>query len=274
MFQVLKVKNGKWQSPSAYCPLDLFSGNMARVKIALRGLLKTPQNNLRFFKNGTAIFADDLEESSLQDQLEELTESFKPYLCEPIEDSLVDLMAGILTDPHSSSDAVARSQPVCSRSAFAQLAKTEHRNGTGPCKILDTVLQIQQWDDVGSCGILPYYHRLLDHFKQCPGDRLRWGIDTPVSHVDYTVLQTADDGSVEYALQKIRHYLVAATAKDCSIMISIKPHQTRLEASRELRFSYSIAVVDLDPKTIERVEKYVNEDQAIMDTYLTSLDKE
>ena len=43
--------------------------------------------------------------------------------------------------------------------------------GTRPCKILDTVLQIQQWDDVGSRGILPYYHRLLDHFKQCPDDR-------------------------------------------------------------------------------------------------------
>ncbi|XP_062520687.1 inositol-pentakisphosphate 2-kinase-like isoform X2 [Corticium candelabrum] len=238
MFQILKVKNGKWELPSAYCPLDLFSGNLRRVKIALHGLLKTPQNNLKVFKNGVVVYTGDIGESSLQDQLDRLTKHFRPYMCGPVKESLVDLLARILTAPQCEREQLEK-QPVCSRSATAERPEIVIANGintdprTRPCKILDAVLNIQRWDDLGSHGILPYYRRLLDHLKGCPDDRKRWGIDVPVSHVDQNAaLASSDDGSVEYALQKVRHYLVAATAKDCSIMISIKPRQTIANACR------------------------------------------
>ena len=43
---------------------------------------------------------------------------------------------------------------------------------------------------------------------------------------------------------------------------------------RELTFDYAVAVVDLDPKGIERVDKYVHEDRAILDMYLALLEND
>ena len=72
----------------------------------------------------------------------------------------------------------------------------------------------------------------------------RHSMRMPLSKHLEMFLFAKDDGSVEYALQKVRHYLVAATAKDCSIMISIKPQQTLLEASRLACKTVNLSFVD------------------------------
>lgn len=43
---------GKTAKLSTYDPLDLFSGDPARVAAALQALLREPQNNLRLFRDG------------------------------------------------------------------------------------------------------------------------------------------------------------------------------------------------------------------------------
>lgn len=43
---------GKTAKLSSYDPLDLFSGDPARVAVALQALLREPQNNLRLFRDG------------------------------------------------------------------------------------------------------------------------------------------------------------------------------------------------------------------------------
>lgn len=163
---------GEWQP----CPTDVFCRNVARVRMALHGLLKTPQNNLKVFRvrqeshglqrialcflflclvaccrmvrscslmtlrfgwvDGDGMCVSSgwdcssfVQGSSLQDQLEQLTEMFKPYLSEPVEENLVDLLARILTEPHSSNGKMGERQPVCSRSAFVQRGEMLYPNG-------------------------------------------------------------------------------------------------------------------------------------------------
>ncbi|CAD7078587.1 unnamed protein product [Hermetia illucens] len=49
--QYLKMKMEKISSRSKYCPMDLFSGNVNRMRKAIEAILYEPQNNLRIFKN-------------------------------------------------------------------------------------------------------------------------------------------------------------------------------------------------------------------------------
>ncbi|XP_016120856.1 inositol-pentakisphosphate 2-kinase-like [Sinocyclocheilus grahami] len=84
---------------------------------------------------------------------------------------------------------------------------------------------------------------------------------------------TEDDGSVEYAVGKVHQYRVAMTAKDCSIMITFAPceedeeHQLNLEKPR---FTYSISILDLDPKPYEGIPHQYKLDTKIVNYYLRS----
>jgi hypothetical protein len=52
MYQHQKIKTGQEGSLSKYCPIDLFSGTELMVQDALDSLVDTPQNNLRLFMDG------------------------------------------------------------------------------------------------------------------------------------------------------------------------------------------------------------------------------
>ncbi|KAK1137433.1 hypothetical protein K0M31_001943 [Melipona bicolor] len=51
---------------SSYCPFDLFSGAETRMKSALKGLLKSPQNNLKIFKDGVIVYDQESNSSDLE----------------------------------------------------------------------------------------------------------------------------------------------------------------------------------------------------------------
>lgn len=46
---------GKIDRVGSYCPLDLYSGEAAKVSRAFAALLADPQNNLRIFRNGSPL---------------------------------------------------------------------------------------------------------------------------------------------------------------------------------------------------------------------------
>ncbi|CAL7941404.1 unnamed protein product [Xylocopa violacea] len=72
--QYYKLKKKMISCRSTYCPFDLFSGVESRMKSALRGLLKSPQNNLKIFKDGVVVYD---QESSSSDLERVLTEWFR-----------------------------------------------------------------------------------------------------------------------------------------------------------------------------------------------------
>ncbi|XP_078351293.1 inositol-pentakisphosphate 2-kinase-like [Oculina patagonica] len=67
MLQSSKVKEGKYNRESKYCPLDLFSGEPKRVMYALECLVSDPQNNLRVFCDGSAMFTEELVQKAVQE---------------------------------------------------------------------------------------------------------------------------------------------------------------------------------------------------------------
>jgi len=67
MLQKTKVKEGKYNRESSYCPLDLFSGEPRRVMYALECLVSDPQNNLRVFCDGSGIFSEELVQRAIQE---------------------------------------------------------------------------------------------------------------------------------------------------------------------------------------------------------------
>ena len=58
MHQKLKLKEGKIERRSRYCPMDLFSGDPFAMQQALRSLAENPQNNLKMFFNGKPRFTE------------------------------------------------------------------------------------------------------------------------------------------------------------------------------------------------------------------------
>ncbi|XP_043510557.1 inositol-pentakisphosphate 2-kinase isoform X5 [Frieseomelitta varia] len=64
--QYYKLKKKMITCRSSYCPFDLFSGVETRMKSALKGLLKSPQNNLKIFKDGVIIYDQESNSSDLE----------------------------------------------------------------------------------------------------------------------------------------------------------------------------------------------------------------
>lgn len=69
--QYAKLRKGDIVARSNYCPFELFSGVEARMKAAVKELLKSPQNNLRIFKDGIVVYNQESSPNDLEDVLNE-----------------------------------------------------------------------------------------------------------------------------------------------------------------------------------------------------------
>ena len=77
---------------SNYCPLDLFSGDEQRMKIAISNLINNPQNNFKLFKNGSCCYDQDFSQSDFFTVVKEL-------FSHNYEESFATLMITILLQP-------------------------------------------------------------------------------------------------------------------------------------------------------------------------------
>ncbi|XP_018362441.1 PREDICTED: inositol-pentakisphosphate 2-kinase isoform X1 [Trachymyrmex cornetzi] len=69
--QYAKLRRKDIASPSNYCPFDLFSGKKSRMKAAMKELLKSPQNNLKIFKDGFVLYNQTSSPNDLENVLDE-----------------------------------------------------------------------------------------------------------------------------------------------------------------------------------------------------------
>ncbi|KAI4486844.1 hypothetical protein M0804_006214 [Polistes exclamans] len=73
--QYYKLKKKMIDHRSSYCPFDLFSGDEKRMREAIKGLLRSPQNNLKIFKDGTIIYDQEFSMNDLETVLNDCYQS-------------------------------------------------------------------------------------------------------------------------------------------------------------------------------------------------------
>ena len=169
---------------------------------------------------------------------------------------------------------------------------------------LDKLLAAQKLDTLDVAGVHPLLQAELQqrsvqrerpHADDAPAQQ---GLSGPIlctsGHMQKAVTNTQQGAALqqllglqpEAACEVLRKYLVAATAKDCSIMITLAPFQggaqpagvfqapalqqdpcvgaVLSDAVLERSFRYKVAFVDLDLKPVWKMEEHFRLDRAIM----------
>jgi len=65
--QLQKIRRGKYDARSGYCPVDLYSPDCRRKLFALHQLIENPQNNLRLFVDGEFAYGMETRELPIKD---------------------------------------------------------------------------------------------------------------------------------------------------------------------------------------------------------------
>ncbi|KAF9546578.1 Inositol-pentakisphosphate 2-kinase [Mortierella hygrophila] len=308
MYQHQKIKTGQEGTLSKYCPIDLFSGTELLVQDAVDALVDTPQNNLRLFVDGIqkSVNRESMAQclsapsTSATTQLQEQQQKRKPQWMEgddPLDyeedDSgpvrLTDVLTKILIE-----------SPLLRRLGRLQQA-------------LDSL-------DVETVHQL--YTYLIEHdAAHLPEPTVEEFLETAEAFMDRTdmnAMMTEDQDTFEshnaaglgfepedleelpepLQLHFIREFLLSATLKDCSILITIQRDTatvgvattanatlSRLEVDagsefheachrikvKEEMFLYKIICIDLDPKKMTSVPMYLKKDRTIVNHYLATV---
>ncbi|KAL1823367.1 hypothetical protein ACET3Z_010145 [Daucus carota] len=241
MHQALKLHQGKVSKISEYDPLDLFSGSLETVNKAMKDLIVTPQNNLRVFLNGTLIFGGS---GGLAD----------PTCClneELLEDAL---------------KCVIQAEDGMRTTNFLHLvAEAVCRPG-----LLDRLLEVQKLDKLDIEGAIHAYYNVIS--QPCPICRV-FKENKKKLLERYTSLHS---DPLSKSLKIVKDYLIAATAKDLSIMISFRPTEKRVMGSsndivslklNSQCFEYKASFIDLDMKPLKKMAYYFELDQKIVRHY-------
>lgn len=203
-----------------FCPMDLFSGNYSRMHKAIHSLFLVPHRNLRIFIDGNLVHSD---ERPLENEI------FSKTLFPRKEATSDDLISAL-----------------CLALSGNQSKKKFHiRNSS----VLGQILRAQKIDEIGIVEAHSIYNRMDPHTKSTLLDKsslAQAGLEAILERKSF------ENGDI----QKLQKYFLAATMKDCSIMISLRLlHSCPVQRSDVVRlpngrsFAFAIKIVDLDPKT-------------------------
>ncbi|KAL0266489.1 UNVERIFIED_CONTAM: hypothetical protein PYX00_009009 [Menopon gallinae] len=261
LYQYSKLKQGMIKERSQYCPLDLFSGNRNRMKRAIIALLKCPQNNLKMFKNGTMVYGDstfDHYEIILKEwfgcyDTDTLLDNFTNIVIDALVSDLsetgeqISLIRSDTPNRHTAPGRIPKylldeaqsliQEPTCYRE-FESLPRN--------C-VLSRILQVQKLDTLGSDAVYDLYSNIL--YKE-----------------DYGYVNDLLK-SFHNIYKPINAYLLATTAKDCSILIAFQKvpvnvidYDYFLKDLNGVHYAFNVGVSDLDPKPMSCIEKHKKRD--------------
>ncbi|KAI6242735.1 Inositol-pentakisphosphate 2-kinase [Aphelenchoides fujianensis] len=222
ILQLEKWNSAAFEKMYDFCPLELYSGDLPRMFAALGSLIADPHRNLRIFLDGNPIH--DEEAVLSRPELESL---LFPNSTVQI-DSLIKALCCVLAGVHDDSDAF----------------YLRHES------ILATLLRAQRIDPIGLVRAREIYEQLHPN------------VQAELLNKNNLLLRaksgflTADDPR-----SLLERYFLAATLKDCSLMVSFRlattpagdPAHSHLVKVRPtpnaepVCFNFSIRVVDLDP---------------------------
>ena len=167
--------------------------------------------------------------------------------------------------------------PVCSASQYdpdVMICIPKHLISKGLVfgqgGILRKILDVQKFDRIGTDKAFDIFNDVCANgFK----DDINWHI------FNYPMIDgnnVCNDSSIRSKLESLTKFLIAASANDCSIMASFqevigsKPGDLSCfeDVLTGKTYKYSIAVVDLDLKSSDRITKYYKEYRDIVDNYL------
>ncbi|CAL5014368.1 unnamed protein product [Urochloa decumbens] len=134
--------------------------------------------------------------------------------------------------------------------------------------VLGNLLTTQKLDDHDIEGAIHLYYNIISQ----PCSVCKNITDAELLR-KYTLLHSLP---LDKSLKIVRDFLVSATAKDCSLMISFRPRQGGTTDSEydsvfldsvERTYEYKANFVDLDVKPLDKMEHYFKLDQKIVNFY-------
>ncbi|KAG9035158.1 Inositol-pentakisphosphate 2-kinase [Serendipita sp. 407] len=236
MHSTRKTAEGE-KAALGYCPLDLFSGDKTRVSNALASLwnawVRTEGhiNNLKIFVGGELI------------QPKNVGERLAPILLIPQESTLDEMLPAFQK----------ALLPLLIESQL--LAKLGTLQRTLDALDIEGLRHFWQKDSTRTDGAIganspdPSMIDWIEFAKDYSGNKTR-----PTPPLDSSM----DDATLRFY---IMGYLLSATFKDCSVIL-------RLGAED---MEDSITAIDLDPKKIERLETWENQDSRIVHGFMDAL---
>jgi len=257
--QALKLNRGRIRETSSYCPINLFSGCPIKMRSALEGLLRNPQNNFRIFKDKILAY-DEGNQMKLSNLLYDFFDHDRSRQV-PVdyERQLIDILIQCLLNESPvkiSSDKPGSDLPpaslgsegdenVCSINVDSRLCfrhsqlssckrcdnQTIKRRKTSinlvgdshklpPTCVLASVLRAQKLDTIGAFGARKMLDWLLKNSKS---EDILEQLSKPNIPTGFgTAFRLETETREQYNFRKVWEFLVSLTAKDCSIIITLR----------------------------------------------------
>jgi len=251
--QYYKLQTKEVAERSQYCPLDLFSGDPARMLRATKALLAAPQNNLRLLLDGVLLpCGQDPGADATQEMVASLLGS---------QDALAPLLVSCLSHQPNQ---VASLQPVspilASKAGKRRCSLSTGRSLPTGC-ILDTIQKLQGRSPLSDREALEQLDSLLEKGEEL--GQLQEEMTKPC-------------GPAGDRLQPLKDYLLSVTARDLSLILTLAeaatserpPPMVDCIRVKERWICFRWSVIDLDPKSLNRIPKNVEQQKLWMEAFL------